>query len=445
MVKKPPSSQNGLKFPVTEIDQYPSLGSTTEMKAIAIANAANTIAIASGNASVAYAIQADTIAEAKSKYAKAYAVVEYSKAVAAGGEQTEAWALAANSVADAMIAGSYAHARSVGAVANAMVVNSEALATVAGAVANQMVLGALAQGSVEGAVVQHIFNLMDDQEIKHLHERLTDNNSNIALRIAPTVQEFIYNVLQRFTSDTYKSIYTTMEGKQIDVSHQPNCQFQKGVTAFTINNPIFFDGTNINEEERQRYQIGTLYKVSEQTGKWSAEMEREVTGALPDDPTIKLEIEEVYSDEFKILPIADEQKHKIETLRRSIVNRMESTAVLPVELDGINYFMSKERYDNLTLLPGDISDVITNGMLRPNELRYDRLLIMNVFLALQLRDEEMFIDAMSKTILGLVSKLQAARIGFLETFTHLYVTGSFPSEGLKLTYAHLLLQCGQIH
>ncbi len=76
---------------------------------------------------------------------------------------------------------------------------------------------------------------------------------------------------------------------------------------------------------------------------------------------------------------------------------------------------------------------------------YDYITLLSVLEAIESQTIDHFIHQMVSFISSFPENEYAARQGFLESFTHLYVTGLFPSEGIRQTYYHFILRCGHLY
>lgn len=114
--------------------------------------------------------------------------------------------------------------------------------------------------------------------------------------------------------------------------------------------------------------------------------------------------------------------------------------------DYVNSYINEERYKKVNFnLQGQENLIFNDGRFMVHDILYDRIQILSLLFAIKMQDQQSFITSMANIINGFTDNLTHQKIIFKETFTYLYVSGYFPNEGIRNTYLHFLLQCGQLY
>ena len=111
----------------------------------------------------------------------------------------------------------------------------------------------------------------------------------------------------------------------------------------------------------------------------------------------------------------------------------------------INAERAYSSYRNVLGLTSTAAGVMYDGMLQIHDRLYDRMEMVRLLTSIKVNAEDDAVNSIAKIISGLPDSLGAQRTAFKDTFTHLFITKNFPSDGIKLTYLHFILRCGQIH
>ena len=90
--------------------------------------------------------------------------------------------------------------------------------------------------------------------------------------------------------------------------------------------------------------------------------------------------------------------------------------------------------------PGAAGSLFVNNELGPDYRQFENFLD-----AVQHNQEPLATESILALALKFDSRHAEARKGFVETFTFLFVTKEFPSEGIRQNYLHFLLRCGGIY
>ncbi|MEB0138064.1 hypothetical protein QN363_03415 [Undibacterium sp. CCC2.1] len=137
-------------------------------------------------------------------------------------------------------------------------------------------------------------------------------------------------------------------------------------------------------------------------------------------------------------PISAAQQLRCEQLSDKIVATAKGLVCVPWKASA-TVMVLKERLGSASTL--------RDGGYAVHQAQFDRNLFASVLEACKQGHEQSFISAMGRLEAGwpTPSGLDVARQTFRETFTHLFVTGQFPSEWIKREYYHFILRCGQIH
>jgi carbonic anhydrase/acetyltransferase-like protein (isoleucine patch superfamily) len=94
---------------------------------------------------------------------------------------------------------------------------------------------------------------------------------------------------------------------------------------------------------------------------------------------------------------------------------------------------------------GDRAHGYTFGYLFINTHPRDTEQFKELMQAIEQNDEPKFVQQIIRLSTTFDHKHTVAKDGFIDVMTHLFVTKKFPSQGIKATYLHFLLRCGQIY
>lgn len=128
----------------------------------------------------------------------------------------------------------------------------------------------------------------------------------------------------------------------------------------------------------------------------------------------------------------------------ALLDQIHLVDVLTQE-DGHGHTLSVARHSIRT--KHRASAEVLDGRYIVHNSQYDRDLLLKILTAVKSRNTRQFVQSMAEFAAGWPTNngMDSARATFLQEFSRLYVTGQFSSLGMKHTYYHFLLRCGQIY
>jgi hypothetical protein len=230
-------------------------------------------------------------------------------------------------------------------------------------------------------------------------------------------QVFFESRLQRLREGTWVN-YVQYKDEKVDIS---NCPPSHLMRTFLVS-----DATLAQEAE---VAPGTILSLEEFQNNGAS---MALTEGLYDKRVIELsKTPNPYY--FETTPLPVEVQQRIDGLRDQLHSRIrELNQITPT---GFYQNPKAGRYVMVN------EDGKSSGV--PNaSLSYDAQAFSNVLLAIQNGAEEDFLDrAISFATLFDVHNA-GKRSGFIDVFTHMFVTRAFPTRGMREYYSHMTLRCG---
>ncbi len=299
-------------------------------------------------------------------------------------------------------------------------------------------------------IIKPDYLINKSDQILNIINNLHNNNANRQNYDTSEIKELINNFIKRINSPQYEYLdyYEDNQGDKVNIENVLN-QFSNGILAFTIRDQSFFEDEAYNIEPYQNnYQLNVRYEFIEGL---PINMKEAIIAESSNNDKISVEFGIVPNPDFKTLPLDEIELAMKNRLFEKIDEKMATIALVNVviyenEIEKTEK-ISKDRYDNRarSLYNNADQNELFDGMFMVHQRYYDRQVVLELFLAIKNKNEDLFINTIAKIITGLPTNLGAQREVFKEVFTYLYITGKFPSNGYKIEYHHYFGRCGQMH
>lgn len=241
----------------------------------------------------------------------------------------------------------------------------------------------------------------------------------------------------------YLDHYRDRMGKLVAIS-QPPAPMEKWPSVYLIRDQAALDRLRARQPGAPG-EVGARIDLDKaDTGLRDAVMALYMDAAINDPALLAaggvFEMGEYPSPEWEIRQLAPEQRQKIDALLAAIDGEW-----VPRATTGLWKGAASERCE--AHLRQRDEPFTKDGRYVVHNSMYDRTLFVRILLAIQAGNDRAFVDHMALFAAGWPPNkgLDGARDTFTKEFTHLFVTGRFSSVGIKHTYFHFLLRCGQMY
>ncbi len=159
-----------------------------------------------------------------------------------------------------------------------------------------------------------------------------------------------------------------------------------------------------------------------------------ITVALTEPGKIEIQ-EDAMNPLFNSRPVPESQQKYLDYLKSTIAGEIEK---LNQEKGQVTFRNGKKYYANEL-------GYEAQGSLCLHEHLRDQTEFAALIHQIENNNEQQFIKHLMRLVTTFDSQHTEAKFGFIDVMTHLFVTKKFPSDGMRLTYTHFMLRCGQIY
>jgi hypothetical protein len=157
----------------------------------------------------------------------------------------------------------------------------------------------------------------------------------------------------------------------------------------------------------------------------------DAVSSITDDLDLDVEQSQEFNPAYHALSLTPEQNQALQNLREKVQLRVQALNQTHLgfyyctgALEDGTLWVNPSGYDNNPMDSQEFNELMDS---------------------LENKNEAQFIERLVNLASHFNLEHSEAKNGFLDGFTHLFVTDFFPSEGMRQCYFHYLLRCGHLH